>query len=129
MNRIENFIEGQSNAQGDIYLRQVESIPETAQRVSGVNGQLILGHSESGHDHAVCERPGVELYQDPSNGFRAFLKIALTPVALQAEPADLVHHKTGPDAHPTIRFPAKPGNYEILRQQEFARGQWVRAAD
>lgn len=95
--------------QGDLYFRAINKLPEDITAVNAVNGFYVLAHSESGHDHIVLEDERVEYYQSSYDLFLAFMKIALTPV-------DLIHKKTGPDAHKTIRLP--PGLYEFRRQTE-----------
>lgn len=95
--------------QGDLYLRVINELPKDITAVSAVNGFYVLAHSESGHDHAVLEDERVEYYQSNSDPFLAFMKVALTSV-------DLIHKKTGPDAHKTIRL--TPRIYELRRQTE-----------
>lgn len=88
--------------QGDVMVVAIPTIPTTAQPIEREEGRVILAHGEvTGHAHALCE-PGVVKLAD---GIEEYLRVA-------DEKADLVHEE-----HTTIALP--PGDYRILRQQEY----------
>lgn len=118
--KIAKHIIGQPVAQGDVMLIPVASMPDQKTiETKAENGALIVTHSETGHNHVVMGRPGVRLFQDAMDQFRAFLVI-------ECEPADLEHLRSH-DTHETLRL--EPGVWEVRRQREYAPEGWRRAAD
>lgn len=110
-------------AQGDVLIRKVSAIPETAKLVAPENGAVIVTHSETGHDHImVLDRktstPNVEMFQDPENALLAWIKVN-RPTVLE--------HQRPHDTHAPIKF-AK-GTYEVRRQREYTPEGWRRVAD
>ena len=111
-------------AQGDLMFRVVDSIPATAVLVPAENGRLIVGHSETGHNHVIeidrPETPAAELYRDPNESMMAWLKIG-------ADGA-LIEHKRSFDTHDPIRF--SPGMlYEVRHQRSQTPEGWRRVQD
>jgi hypothetical protein len=118
--KIAKHIIGQPVAQGDVMLIPVAALPEgKLPPIASENGNLIVTHSETSHHHIVMERPGVRMFQDAMDQFRAFLVI-------EGEPADLEHLRSH-DTHETLRL--EPGVWEVRRQREYAPEGWRRAAD
>lgn len=73
-------------------------------------GQLIVGHSETGHHH-VIERPeAVQIVAKPDSGAMTVLRMIVT------EPTRVVHLR-GHDTHKPVDLP--PGSYEIRGQVEY----------
>ena len=108
-----------SAAQGDCLLIRIKKLPEGVTSVTPINGQLIVAHSETGHNHSVLERPSVKLY-DSVDQFRGYLEVT------GHEPAILEHHRSF-DTHEALEI--KPGVYEIRRQREYTSDGFRRVAD
>ena len=108
-----------SAAQGDCLLLRIEKLPEGLQPTEVENGQLVVAHSETGHNHCVKERPTVKLYASVDQ-FRAYLEVTGN------EPAVLEHHRSF-DTHEALEI--KPGIYEIRRQREYTPEGFRQAAD
>jgi len=114
--------------QGDALMFRVKRLPANAKRVSSERGQLLVTHSETGHHHAVEERPGLELYQHPTDPLVGWLRITKG-----AQHADVVHHRPW-DTHETLRLlysdsPTGETIFEIRRQRERSPEGWRRVED
>lgn len=72
-------------AQGDILIRRVTSIPENFRPVED-GGRIVVGHSETGHHHAI-DSDGVVRYEGPDNPLICYLRMETV------ETAELVHHR------------------------------------
>ncbi len=107
-------------AQGDMLLIRINSVPDNAVIVPSENGEYVLAHSETGHNHVVMERPSVSLKADPVDQFRAYLTVS------GDEPVDLLH-KRAYDTHETLSI--QPGMYEIRRQREYTPEGFRKAQD
>jgi ribosome modulation factor len=109
-------------AQGELLLSRVDEVPEGADRLESQDGRwLVLGHSETGHHHAidVQQFPEVQLFELSDDQLNAYLKVG--------QPfADLVHLR-GYDAHETLRLPK--GTYQIRRQREHWIDGWRQVQD
>jgi len=108
-----------SAAQGDCLLLKIEKLPEGLSRIDPENGQLVIAHSETGHNHCVKERATVKLYASVDQ-FRGYLEVT------GDEPVVLEHHRSF-DTHEALEI--KPGLYEIRRQREYTPEGFRRAAD
>lgn len=114
--------------QGDALMFRVETMPADAVPVKPENGRLLVTHSETGHHHAVEARPGLELFQHPSDPLVGWLKINK-----EAQHADVVHHRPW-DTHETLRLlysdsPTGETIFEIRRQRERSPEGWRRVED
>jgi hypothetical protein len=109
--------------QGDVLIRPLgkgEKVPSGLKSVPRDRGRVVLAYGEvTGHAHVVeCEREdGISLLaSDLDIGLEAerFLQVR------DEAGAQIVH-----DEHGTIEVP--PGDYEIVRQREYApeAPQWV----
>lgn len=105
-------------AQGDMLIRKIEKLPEGALKAKSENGAFVLAHSETGHNHIVKEKEGVEFYQHANDNFIAYLVV---------DNEACVEHMRGFDTHETIGF--KKGIYEIRRQREYMPEGFRRAQD
>lgn len=95
--------------QGEVSIFIVDEAMPDWPELEREDGQLIVGHSETGHHH-VLERPeSVEVVRKPSTGALDIMRM------LVKEPTRLVHMR-GHDTHNPIDLP--PGNYEIRGQIE-----------
>lgn len=106
-------------AQGDLLIRRVETIPETATPLAAENGRYVLAHSETGHHHAVMEREDVKFYQDAEDATVAYLEVIANDVK--------VEHLRSFDTHAPYTLP--PGRYELRRQIESAPEGFQRVID
>lgn len=117
--RIAKHIIGSPVFQGDVCLLPVETLPADAVAVTPENGRHVVTHSETGHDHVVLDRPGVQMFQDKMDMMRGWLVI-------ENEPATLEHLRST-DTHEAVSF--AEGVWEIRRQVEYSPQGWQRAAD
>lgn len=108
-----------SAAQGDCLLRKITALPPGVKKVAAEDGQFIIAHSETGHNHCVKEREAVQLYASVDQ-FRGYLVVG------GREPVVLEHHRSF-DTHQALEV--KPGTYEIRRQREYTPQGFRRAAD
>lgn len=106
-------------AQGDLFVRRIDALPEGLAALPAEDGQYILGHSETGHHHVVEARPDIRAFQSANDPFVLYLVVSNEPVALT--------HLRGFDTHKPIHI--TPGNYEVRRQREWTPEGWRRAAD
>lgn len=97
--------------QGEVLILKVEdeTLPDwPALAMEG--GNLIVGHSETGHHH-VIERPAaVKIVAKQDGGAMTVLRMIVT------EPTRVVHLRTH-DTHAPVDLP--PGSYEIRGQVEY----------
>ncbi len=112
-------------AQGDMYIERIDVLPEGLVDVPPEGGKVIVGHSETGHNHVmVLERPkaghkpNVVMRKLPDDIMNIFLEVN--------EPTDLVHER-GHDKHETLRF--DKGNYRVRRQREHTPEGYRRVED
>ena len=106
--------------QGDVMLQRVSDIPKDAVEAEAVNGQLIVTHSETGHNHIIENGDDVALLQDPEDELQGYLQVQ---DGAEVELKHLREHHT----HETIIIPA--GNYVVRRQREYTPEGYRRAAD
>lgn len=106
-------------AQGDMLIRSVAEIPASAKPARDESGKYVVAHSETGHNHVIEKRPGVEMFEDQADALKAYLQVIADDVKLE--------HMRSFDTHETIHIP--PGKYEIRRQREYMPEGWRRAAD
>jgi len=106
-------------AQGDLMIRKIDGVPSGATPVKSDNGYFIVAHSETGHNHVVAERPGVQ-YLATKDPMIAYLKV-IDDVEAKLE------HQRSFDTHETILL--KSGDYEIRRQREHTPEGWRRVED
>lgn len=102
--------------QGELYFDRISAIPSTAVEATSKhiqNGDIVVGHSETGHHHVV-RGVGVTYYEDQNDPMKAYLRISTD--GLEGGGADLVHLR-GHDTHTTLAF--SPGMYEIRKHREY----------
>jgi hypothetical protein len=104
-------------AQGDIYIRCINTIPASAKKSDATGGQHILAHSETGHHHTVCSR-AADRFIDSANEFIAYLN-----VTSETE----IKHLRDFDTHEPLML--TPGNYEVRQQREYVAEGFRRAQD
>ncbi len=104
-------------AQGDIYIRRIDSLPSNTVPVPPDNGRLIVTHSETGHHH-VMEREHVTMHRLPDSIMDCFLVVD-EPTALE--------HLRPHDTHEPIMF--DKGIYHVRRQREYTPEGWRKVED
>ena len=113
MKTFENFA-----AQGDFIIMKIDDLPDDAIEIGAENGEHVIAHSETGHNHIILETPTVKMYRLPESIYEAFLVVN--------ESAD-IEHKRSYDTHETLRV--APGTYQIKRQREYTAEGFRRAQD
>jgi hypothetical protein len=99
-------------AQGEIYARKIETLPENLAAFSetDASGNWIVSHSESGHHH-LLDRDGVTV-MERTEGVAAGMRILY---AIVEAPARLYQDAATPhDAHDLL-----PGIYELRIAREY----------
>jgi hypothetical protein len=104
-------------AQGDIYIRRVDSLPKNAVEVQPEGDHVIVTHSETGHHH-VMERTKVKMYTLPDSIMDCLLVVN--------EPTTLEHLRSF-DTHEPILF--DEGTYHVRRQREYVAGAFRKVED
>ena len=109
-------------AQGDFIIRRIDKLPEGLVEVKAVNGQHVLAHSETGHNH-VMEATRSKLFslKDATKDGK------LQSLFLTVEAPSTIEHLRSHDTHESLAVPA--GTYEIRPQQEYTPKGFRKAAD
>lgn len=94
-------------AQGDIYIRRVDSVPANAVRVEPEKGYNIVTHSETGHHHVMLAERTTQ-YRIPNSIMDIFVEVTEDTV---------LEHLRPHDTHEPIMF--EPGVYHVRRQREY----------
>lgn len=106
-------------AQGDIYFRRIENLPEGVVAVPSERGTVIVAHSETGHNHAFADDKAVTMYRLPDSIMDCFLVFNKDAV---------LEHRRPHDTHESIQF--KTGDIvHGRRQRENAPEGWRRVED
>lgn len=108
-------------AQGEILFLRVDALPKGLEEAAPVNGQLIVGHSETGHCHVIelDKSKSAQLLIDKTNALIAYLKVNDVPAELK--------HLRSYDTHESISF--APGIYRVRYRAEDTPEGWKRVAD
>lgn len=109
-------------AQGDLLILRIENLPAGLTAAKAEDGQFVLAHSETGHNHVIAARPSVRMYatDDP---LLSYLEVIEATDKAEA----VIEHLRSWDTHESIAVP--PGVYEIRRQREYSPEGWRRVAD
>lgn len=103
-------------AQGDIYIRRIDKLPDGVVPVEPENGRVIVTHSETGHHHVMTvER--TRAYRLPDSIMDIFL----------VTEGDTLEHLRAFDTHAPIEFDA--GVYHVRRQREYTPEGFRRVED
>lgn len=110
-------------AQGDVLFRRIDKLPDGVVPVKR-NGDLVVAHSETGHDHVVSS-PNVTMYEHPTNPLIGYL--------VAHEDFEVKHNRSF-DTHATLKMRggyAEVGKsvWEIRRQREHTPDGWRRVID
>jgi hypothetical protein len=102
------------SAQGEISFRRAAALPSAGLTpVDQINGNIVVGHSETGHHHVMVldrkrsKTPAVEMFST-DNPLVAWIKVN-RPTALD--------HLRPHDTHESIMFGV--GVYEVRRKREY----------
>lgn len=97
-------------AQGEIRIYRIDKVPVKVKPLVRENGQLIIGHSETGHHH-VLEAERVEVFEaeEAPEGMRVLY-------ALLDSPGELKHLRSF-DTHEPHSF--EPGVYMFRADREY----------
>ncbi len=104
-------------AQGDVMFFPVDSIPESVVKQEPENGQHVVAHSETGHNHQISADT-VDFFMAENDEFVGYIDVK--------QDSQLTHLRNF-HTHETIEIPA--GNYRIVRQREYSPAGYRRAAD
>lgn len=109
-------------AQGDLFIRRIETLPAGLKPMAVESGNYIVAHSETGHHHIIEARPNVTVFStdDP---LVSYLQVIEATDATET----LIEHLRNFDTHESIKIGA--GNYEIRRQREYTPEGWRRVQD
>lgn len=109
-------------AQGDLLLRRIDKLPAGVKLLLAEQGNYVVAHSETGHNHVITAKPNVQWYgtDDP---MVSYLEIVEATDATET----LLRHLRGHDTHKTIVIP--PGVFELRRQREYTPEGWRRVED
>jgi hypothetical protein len=104
-------------AQGDVYIRRIDKLPENVVEIKPEGKYVILSSSETGHHH-VMEKEKVKMYSLPDSIMDCLL-VVNDPVALE--------HLRDYDTHEPIMF--EPGTYHVKRQREYVANGFRKVQD
>ena len=107
-------------AQGDLFIKRIKTLPESAISINPDNGFYIMAHSETGHHHVVEAVPGCEVYQDSEDPMTMYMKV------IDATEVTLKHLRSF-DTHAPIDF--LKGIFRFRRARERTPEGWRRVAD
>jgi hypothetical protein len=112
-------LNGKPGAQGEINFISVNELPSDAKKVLPVDGQYIIGHSETGHHHVIKEQEGIEVFESANDNSVIYLRVNNTTALLE--------HLRGFDTHQAWSF--SDGIYTMRRQVESWLEGFRRAID
>lgn len=111
-------------AQGDVHFTRRDNLPAGLTAAPVANGQIVVTHSETGHDHVMLldrTTPGAEpavIMYGTDDPLVSWLQVN-RPTALE--------HLRPHDTHEPIMF--APGVYEVRRQREYTPEGFRRVED
>lgn len=122
-------------AQGDMLIRVIDKLPDNVIENKDEQGNFVLAHSETGHNHVVKKQQGVTFFANSNDHFIAYLVVDMKKVKSPVECKHLRDH----DTHETISFftgdifskikDAGKKIFEIRRQREYTPEGFRRAQD
>lgn len=97
-------------AQGEIRIYRIDKVPAKVKPLTRENGQLIIGHSETGHHHVLeAERVKVFEAEEAPEGMRILYALLESPGKLK--------HLRDFDTHAPHAF--EPGVYMFRTDREY----------
>ncbi len=109
-------------AQGEAYIRRIDSLPEGVEKVETQGAHHVIAHSETGHHH-VMDRNKVEVYRPTTKDTSKATEILYL---LVKEPTSLDHLRPH-DTHESLLF--TEGTYKVTLQQEYTPEGYRRVMD
>lgn len=109
-------------AQGDLMIRRIEALPNGITPMKTENGLYIVAHSETGHHHAIADKPNVRVFES-ADPMVSYLEV----VEATDKAETLLEHLRSFDTHETISISS--GFYEIRRQREYTPEGWRKVQD
>jgi len=104
-------------AQGDFIIMRINEIPANVVPCEIEDGNYVIAHSETGHDHVMDVRH-VSAYKPKADIFEMFLTVKEDTV---------IEHLRSFDTHEALKV--TPGNYVVKRQREYVAEGFRKAAD
>lgn len=104
-------------AQGDLLITKIDSLPENLKQVMPEDGNIVVAHSETGHNHVVFSED-VTAYHAANDDFVMYLVVN--------KETELKHLRSF-DTHESIKV--REGIYRINRQREYIPDGFRRVAD
>lgn len=105
--------------QGDVMFTRVDEVPAGLVPAEAVQNELVVAHSETGHNHSFdMHGSDVAVLEDPNDPLVAYMHVK-TPSNLE--------HKRSFDQHETVQF--TEGYYRINRQRENTPEGYRRVVD
>ena len=97
-------------AQGEITIRRIDKMPKGCTPLALEDGRLVIGHSETGHNHVLSRSDAnVMVLDKPPEGMRLLYAILESPTSLD--------HLRPHDTHESIML--EPGIYEFRVAREY----------
>jgi hypothetical protein len=112
----------ESARQGEVYILRIKSLPSDAKKIEAKNGNLIVGHSETGHHHVIKESTMVNFYSS-DNAVVSYLEV----IEATEKTEVFLDHLRGYDTHETIGI--SEGVYAVINGIESAPEGWRRVQD
>jgi len=109
-------------AQGDLFIRRIDKLPDGIKRIDSVKGQYIVAHSETGHNHVIVDRPNISMFTT-GDAMVSYLQVVEATDSSEI----FIEHLRNFDTHESIRIDT--GIYEIRRQREYTPEGWRRVED
>ncbi len=103
--------------QGDVAFTRIDALPSGVVTAVAEDGNYVVAHSETGHNHVVAER-SARMYNDINNSLVGYLVV---------EDVANLKHLRNYDTHETVQFDV--GVYRINRQREYTPEGLRRVAD
>ena len=107
-------------AQGDLFVKRIDKLPDTARSAKPENGQFIVAHSETGHHHVIEAIPGCQVYEDEKDPMTMYLEV------IDATEVTLKHLRSF-DTHAPINF--LKGIFRFRRARERTPEGWRKVQD
>lgn len=114
--------EVQSARQGELYFIRIAELPKDAKQAEPVDGQYIIGHSETGHHHVVKDRPNVKFYHS-DEPLVSYLEVVEATDAAET----VLEHLREFHTHEGVQF--DPGIFAVVTGRESVPDGWRRVAD
>lgn len=95
-------------AQGEVYARRIDALPEGLTPVAPEEGVVIVAHSEQGHHHVLDAAHAEVLERPATDGLRILYAVVREPTALR---------QTAASPHEEMRL--EPGIYELRLAREY----------